>query len=124
MTTTQAEHGEVKVEATSAARPWKARIATSMLLADVLYVAFNAAIGLHPLPANYSSAQRALTWFVVFSFQFAIFLVIGLVAAMTYNLMVRERGERYRKRTWISALAIATVIAAFMSYAQWYALHR
>lgn len=104
--------------------PWKARIAILFLAADSLYVGFNWAVGVHPLPSNYSFAQRAVTYFFVFSFQFLFFVAIGLLLSLGYNLIVGERGPAYRKRTWMSVLTIATLIAAFMAYTSWWTASR
>lgn len=101
-------------------RPWKLTFLGLFVLADAIFVGVHQALGVMPLPSNYSFAQRAFTYAFAYTAQFLAAFVLGMVLSLLYGLIVGQRGAAYRRVTWMRALAIALLLAALLLYVAWW----
>lgn len=101
-------------------RPWKLIFLGLFLLADAMFVAVHQGLGTHPLPSNYSLAQRIVTYAFVYSAQFLAAFVVGMILSLAYGLITGQCGKTYRRATWMRALLIALLPAAILAYAAWW----
>src|SRR5437762_4453740 len=101
-------------------RPWKLAFFGLFLLADAVFVGIHQALGVLPLSSIYSQTQRVFLYTVVYSGQFLAAFAVGMVLSLVYGLFAGQRGSAYRRVTWMRALAIALLPAAFVVYIAWW----
>jgi len=101
-------------------RPWKLAFFGLFLLTDAVFVGIHQALGVLPLSSIYSQTQRVFLYTVVYSGQFLAAFAVGMVLSLVYGLFAGQRGSAYRRVTWMRALAIALLPAAFVVYIAWW----
>ena len=98
---------------------WKLRYFGLFLLIDAIFISILEIINPLPLSANYSYPLKVVTVIVVFTGQYLVAFVIGMLLALVCALLMKQIGKEYRYITWTRALAFSLLPTAFIIYVNW-----